>query len=173
MNLELALEAVKDLPHGDYAEIGVWQGNGARYIVEGMNPSAWLWLFDTFTGHPDEPGEFDLAEYHPKGRYADTSLAAVEKRFADHGHILYIPGHIPETFDYVSIQKFRFVRIDIDHYAPTKASIEFFLPRMVAGGIIEFDDWEHPECPGATRAIREVLGDEAAPCWQKPKAFSA
>ncbi len=75
---------------------------------------------------------------------------------------LIIPGFMPEIFNnpYImhSPTKFRFVRIDVDHYLPTKGAIEFFLPRMVPGGIMQFDDYNHHECPGATKAIDEIIG---------------
>src|SRR5258708_7023838 len=148
-NLDEMLLAVKDLPAGEYAECGVWQGVAAEYIAQRMNKNASLWLFDSFQGHP-EPGEHDDAKAHPKGRYADTTAAQVRARVPD---AFIVPGWLPETLWLVKDMKFRFVRVDVDHYATTKSVTEFFLSRMVEGGIIEFDDYKHAECPGATKAI--------------------
>ncbi len=50
-----------------------------------------------------------------------------------------------------------FVHIDIDLYRPTRDSLEFFYPRMNDGGIIIVDDFALCACPGATRAVEEVL----------------
>jgi O-methyltransferase len=160
--LDAMLQEVQALPEGDYAECGVWRGEIAEYIAARMAPDATLWLFDSFQGHP-EPGEFDDAQAHPKGRYADTSMAAVHARVP---HARIVPGWLPATLDVVQERRFRFVRVDVDHYASTKAITEFFLTHMVPGGIIEFDDYSHDECPGATKAVNEVIG--AANILQPP-----
>jgi O-methyltransferase len=152
--LDDLLAEVKALPEGDYAECGVWRGEIAQYISERMPPDATLWLFDSFQGHP-EPGPFDDAAAHPKGRYTDTSMEMVHAKVPQ---ARLVPGWLPGTLEVVSERKFRFVRVDTDHYASTKSITEFFLSRMVAGGIIQFDDYNHYECPGATKAINEVIG---------------
>ena len=139
---------------GDYAECGVWRGEVAQYIYERMDPNAKLWLFDSFMGHP-EPGPFDDAIAHPKGRYNDNSIEMVAARCP---HAIIIPGWLPESLAAAREIMFRFVRVDVDHYLATKGVIEFFLPRMVPGGIMEFDDYGHSECPGATKAVDEVIG---------------
>lgn len=154
-NLDEMLEAVKGLS-GDYAECGVWRGETAEYIYNRMSQGATLWLFDSFEGHP-EPCEFDDAKAHPKGRYVDTSVDQVRWRCPE---AKIVKGFMPESFSAINGEKFRFVRVDVDHYRSTKAVIEFFLPRMVPGGIMEFDDYRHEECPGATKAIDEIFGAE-------------
>lgn len=151
--LDNMLDAVKGLS-GDYAECGVWRGETAQYISERMALGARLWLFDSFEGHA-EPSAFDDATAHPKGRYADTSVEAVRLRCPG---AQIVPGFIPESLEIAADLMFRFVRVDVDHYLPTKGIVEFFLPRMVPGGIMEFDDYNHSECPGATRAINEIIG---------------
>jgi len=153
--LDKMLEAVKGLS-GDYAECGVWRGETAKYIYERMDKTATLWLFDSFLGHP-EPGPFDDATAHPKGRYADTSFEAVRVLIPE---AIIVPGFLPGTLEIASDVMFRFVRVDVDHYEATKGVVEFFRNRMVPGGIMEFDDYNHAECPGATKAIDEVIGRE-------------
>jgi hypothetical protein len=49
--------------------------------------------------------------------------------------------------------------MDLDHYLPTLAACAFFKERMVPGGIIRFDDYNHGETPGATKAIDEVFAN--------------
>jgi O-methyltransferase len=152
MNIDEMLEAVRALPFGDYAECGVWKGYMAQKIAAGMDRNETLWLFDSFQGH-GEPGKFDDPVRHPRGRYADTSI---EEVCALIPRAVIIPGFIPDTL--IVDRPFRFVHIDLDHYLPTKAACEFFKPRMVAGGIIRFDDYGFSECPGATKAVNEVFG---------------
>jgi O-methyltransferase len=163
MNVDEMLEKVASLGEGDYAEVGVWKGSGARRIAQAMNQKSRLWLFDPLTGH-EEPGKYDLAEYHPRGRYNDTSVDVIFEGMPKDREVRLIVGYVPESLYEVTNGRFRFARIDVDHYLPTKGALEFFKPRMVNGGIMEFDDWTCAECPGAARAIQEVFG-EPIPFW--------
>lgn len=151
--LDEMLASVRNL-YGAYAECGVWRGETAQYIYERMDQNSELWLFDSFEGHA-EPCAYDDLAAHPKGRYADTNVESVRTRCPD---ARIVPGWIPESLEAAKDVMFRFVRVDVDHYLPTKGIVEFFLPRMVAGGIMEFDDYNHSECPGATKAINEIIG---------------
>ena len=158
-------ELVNPLPKGEYAEVGVWKGEGAAHIYSWMNKGSELWLFDSFQGHGD-PCEFDDAKAHFRGRYSDTSIEEITRKISG---ARIVPGFVPASLYIAAAVAFRFVRIDLDHYLPTKAACEFFKPRMVPEGIIEFDDYCHPECPGATKAIAEVFGrgrvSKDAPFW--------
>lgn len=155
MNIFEMLEAVKNLPEGDYAECGVWKGWMAEKIAAGMNGGR-LWLFDSFRGHA-KPCEFDDAVNHPEGRYADTSEEEIRAKFPS---ATVVSGFIPYSLGFVWDERFRFVHIDVDHYLPTKGACEFFKSRMVPGGIIRFDDYNFDETPGATKAVDEVFGKD-------------
>ena len=148
------LRSVLRFPEGDYAECGVWKGERAMRIAKNMNNNFALWLFDSFEGH-GQPGEYDIPQYHWKGRYSDTSPELIS-RLVPSAKI--VKGWIPESLGIVADRKFRFVHVDVDHYGPTYGATEFFLPRMVKGGIIRFDDYKHDHCPGATKAIEEFIG---------------
>ena len=69
-------------------------------------------------------------------------------------------GWIPERFHEVGDRRFAFVHIDVDHYQPTKDSIEFFYPRLNVGAVIVNDDYGFTTCPGATKAMDEFLADK-------------
>jgi O-methyltransferase len=63
------------------------------------------------------------------------------------------------------------VHVDVDLYEPTRACLEYFYPRMAAGGIILCDDYGTPAFPGARRAWLEFcegakLGFIALPTGQ-------
>lgn len=47
--------------------------------------------------------------------------------------------------------------LDFDLYEPTKRALEIFLPRMPKGGVLAFDEINHPLWPGETRAVLETL----------------
>jgi len=157
VNLKEMVLASRSLPPGSYAECGVFRGDSAVVIADNLPDGADLWLFDSFEGH-GEPCKFDDPE-HPKGRYKDTKPGDVIARLRTDINVTLVIGYIPHTFRRVPYKlDFRFVHIDVDHYEPTKAACEFFLPRMVPGGIIRFDDYG--AVLGATKAIDEVIGRE-------------
>lgn len=50
------------------------------------------------------------------------------------------------------------VYLDLDLYKPTRAVLEAISPRLVRGTVLAFDQVGHPEFPGETRALNDVLG---------------
>ncbi len=48
--------------------------------------------------------------------------------------------------------------LDVDLYAPTRAALETFLPRMPRGAVLVFDELNAEIFPGETRAVDEVIG---------------
>ena len=75
-------------------------------------------------------------------------------------NIRILKGWIPNRFEEVAQERFRFVHIDVDLYKPTYASLEFFYPRMNPGGIIVLDDYGSTICPGAYKAAEEFMIDK-------------
>lgn len=55
--------------------------------------------------------------------------------------------------------QFRIVFMDIGSYEATRACIPHFWPRLVPGGIMILDQFNHEMSPGETRAVRELLPD--------------
>lgn len=47
--------------------------------------------------------------------------------------------------------------IDVDLYEPTKTALDVFLPRIPKGGIVVFDEVDHPQWPGETLALLEKI----------------
>jgi hypothetical protein len=47
---------------------------------------------------------------------------------------------------------------DMDLYEPTKAVFEAVLPRLTRGSVLVFDELNHPEFPGETTAVQEIIG---------------
>lgn len=80
-------------------------------------------------------------------------LDRTRRVLADYPDITYNVGWIPEVFDGVALRKYRFVHIDVDLSMPTKASLEFFYPQMVPGGLIVIDDYGFTDWPGVKQAV--------------------
>lgn len=153
----LALQALNC--GGVFLECGVYRGGTARLLAEILGRRAAnrrLHLFDTFTGMP-ETSPIDL---HRKGDFADTSLSAVQD-FVGHSAITdYHPGLIPDTFSGLQDMKIAYAHVDVDIYRSVRDCCEFIYPRLSAGGIMIFDDYGFPSCPGARRAVDEFFADK-------------
>lgn len=153
------LRLVRHVP-GDTAECGVYLG-ASSYLICGANRSSplekWHHGFDSFEGL-SRPGGRD-GDYW-RGGDLSVPLDACARNLAEFRECRLHKGWIPERFHEVDDKRFSFVHIDVDIYEPTKASAEFFYPRLNAGGILVCDDYGFTTCPGATRAIDEYLLDK-------------
>ncbi|WP_322868105.1 TylF/MycF/NovP-related O-methyltransferase [Bradyrhizobium ottawaense] len=156
MNELLKLVAHLD---GDAAECGTYRGATAYLLCQAFRKMAiTVHLFDSFEGL-SEPAAVD-GIYWRKG-----SLTAAEDQLTESlqefdNYRIY-KGWIPTRFAEVADCRFRFVHIDVDLYKPTLDSLEFFYPRLVAGGIILLDDHGFKSCPGAKQAADEFFQSKA------------
>jgi len=139
----------------DLAEVGVYKGGTARIIARAAIRGGKLHLFDTFSGMPPCDQKRDM---HREGNFADTSLEAVKSFLSDLQGVEFYPGFFPKTTAMMSReQKFSFVHIDADIYRSVMDCCEFFFPRLLADGILLFDDYGAISCPGAKAAVDEYF----------------
>jgi O-methyltransferase len=143
---------------GSVAECGVYRGGTAKLLLNIFNDRELL-LFDTFQGMPETDASKDL---HREGDFADTSLENVKAYVGAQNNVTFVPGLIPETLAPYSGRTFCFVHVDLDIYAPIRSACEFFYPRLEPGGIMLFDDYGFPSCPGARLAVDEFFADKPA-----------
>jgi hypothetical protein len=140
---------------GDFAELGVWKGNSAAILADFASKSdRKLFLFDTFSGFDQR----DIVGIDQKEspKFADTSIDYVKETVGHPGNTIYLPGFFPETItDEVSNSRFAFVHLDCDLYAPMKAALEFFYPRLSKGGMLVMHDYSSAWWEGAMRAVDE------------------
>lgn len=141
--------------HGEAAEVGVYKGGTARVLTSIFSKSQKeIYLFDTFEGMPEVDKGKDM---HSKGDFADCSLESVEKLLSDLSHYKIYKGFFPESAKDINDKKFCFVHVDVDIYKSVKDCCEFFYNKMIAGGIMIFDDYGWPSCPGAKDAVDEFF----------------
>jgi O-methyltransferase len=127
-------------------------------------------IFDSFRGLSEPQDEDALASEaspsapHPQdiraGRFA-ASLQEVQQALALFPAIAYFPGWIPSAFPPAADERYRFVHIDVDLYQPTKASLEYFWPRLVPGGLMVCDDYNWPGGKRAVEAFCAAQGVQA------------
>jgi hypothetical protein len=163
--------------HGSIMEFGVRWGHNLslfssfRGIHEPYNYSRKIIGFDTFDGFPniapeDGPsvstGDYSVTESYQSHL---TQILDIHQSLSPLPHIQkygLIQGDATKTLpEYLDKNPHTIVALacfDFDLYAPTKACIEAILPRVPKGGIIAFDELNHPQFPGETTAVLETIG---------------
>jgi O-methyltransferase len=124
---------------GDVAEVGVYKGGSARILCI-LKGNKRLHLFDTFEGLPDTD-EIDRSrsDFH-RGNYRAT-LDEVQENIRGFEQVFLYKGLFPKTAEPIRDAKFAFVHLDVDLFRSTKDCLEFFYPRMTAGGVILSHDY--------------------------------
>lgn len=148
--LDSLLSELARAPAGDVVEFGVYKG-GALEAMAKAAPQRQMFGFDTFDGMP--AALWREGEPHGVGDFGDTSFEAVQAGMPE--NVTLVRGMFPDSASGIE-PCVALAHVDFDWYESTKAAIEWLLPRMVAGGVIVFDDWEWKHCPGVKQAIDEA-----------------
>ena len=144
---------------GDLAEVGVYKGGTAKLLALtiALRAKKTVHLFDTFAGMPPADAAVDC---HHEGDLGDTSLQAVQRHLRDCDNVRFYPGFFPDTAGPVENLRFCLVHVDADIYQSVKDSCTFFYSRLESGGIMVFDDYGFPSCPGARKAVDEFFASK-------------
>ncbi|MGH9471120.1 MAG: TylF/MycF/NovP-related O-methyltransferase [Terriglobales bacterium] len=137
---------------GATAEVGVYRG-GTAFLLARARPGTPMYLFDTFAGMPRVRPDLDL---HRSGDFADTSLDAA-RRFVASETAVFRPGVFPSSAAGLEGERFSLVHVDCDIYDSVRACCEWFYPRLAPGGLLVFDDYGWPSCPGVRTAVDEFF----------------
>ena len=141
---------------GDIAEIGVYKGGTAKLLAQSLSSTSKnIYLFDTFTGMPDTDSEKDT---YKKGDFGDTSYNNVKNYLKDCTNVNIFKGLFPQSVpNELYDNKFCMVHIDVDIYQSITDCCEFFYPRLEKSGVMIFDDYGFPRCPGAKMAVDQFF----------------
>lgn len=141
---------------GDFAELGVYHGNSAAVLAHyARQATRQTILFDTFGGFDSR--DFVGPDRNPPPAFADTSVESVRRLVGD-DRVRYLPGWFPASVPPDLLDaRFSIVHLDCDLYAPIKAGIEFFFPRLSAGGLMVVHDYSNPHWVGVKQAVDEFL----------------
>lgn len=150
--LKIFLSQAVKLPTGEFWECGVYQGGSASYMHTVVPADRQIRLFDSFEGLP-EACEHD--NYHKAGDFNDVDFQSIANYFSDKPNVEINKGWIPDTFAGKENCTLAFCHVDLDLYEGYLATLNFIWPRMVAGGIVAFDDYQAPTCLGARKAVDE------------------
>jgi hypothetical protein len=150
---------------GSVAECGVSYGMYSYHINRAF-PDRKLYLFDTFEGFSEHDLKFEDTKIKNHITLKTTHIVAKNEKnallkcqFRD--NIIIKKGYIPNTFDGLPEDKFIFVNLDMDIYAPTIAALNFFALRMSKGGVIAVHDYCDGYWLGCRKAVNEFCNDNS------------
>jgi hypothetical protein len=135
-------------------EFGVYAG-GSLEIIATHNPTTEIIGIDSFQGLPPESKH----DFHKEGDFADVNYHRIAGYFGMiYPRVRLFRGFSPDVFKAMDDNvRFSFVHVDVDLYNSVKHALDFFLPRMLTGGIMLFDDYKVRSTPGCEIAIREFF----------------
>jgi predicted O-methyltransferase YrrM len=162
MNLFLLTKFfLKDLASRNVIEYGTYRGGGALFLatlLKDLYPGAKVWALDTFEGMPQVNANVDLP---PPDDFADTSLDAIRFTAEQLGldNVTFVKGLIQDTARDVYAQAggFGLAHIDVVLHSAVKYAQDSIWNVMAPGGYLVYDDATEPTCPGATRAVEEMI----------------
>jgi hypothetical protein len=158
-NLLQAVEATRNLP-GDYVEVGVFQGRSANCVLSYMDRakiSKPAWFLDIFEGFTYKEA-FTSQDTVWRGSHQDTSFDAVNSLLGPYRNATVLKTNIITDELPDAVREISTCNIDVDMYEAVKAGADKLAPRVVAGGIMIFEDAGHtPPLGGARLAVDDFL----------------
>jgi len=113
------------------------------------------------------------SELGSEGKYAELDFELTRNNLSEFKEqIVFHRGYIPTTFDQSpkSPNSIRFLHIDLNATTPTIDALEFFLPKLVPGGIILFDDYGWAPYLDTKQAIDKFFSDKSGILMKLPTA---
>ncbi len=159
-------QMVQALPSaaGAIAEVGVYKGGSARFVAEALRLRGRempFYVCDTFRGHAEVDETVD-GRHRVGEQFIHVKFEKVRKYLAPYPFVRVLQGNIRETAaELEGEHAFGFVHVDVDVYPITRFCLDFFAPRLVAGGAIVVDDYGSTTCEGVAKAVDEFAAGTA------------
>jgi O-methyltransferase len=138
---------------GNVAEVGVYQGDFAKWINIAF-PDRKLYLFDTFYGFDNRDSEIDIQKGYSRANekfISSIDLVLAKMKYPE--NCIIKKGWFPESACEIT-DKFVFVSLDTDLYQAIYNGLEFFFPLLVNGGYIFVHDYNSKYYSGVKAAVR-------------------
>lgn len=150
-NLFRILPRLADVP-GDFLEVGSFRGKTSVFLARFLErwPERKLITIDSHTqSHYDEAYKMNL-----DAREVFSSFIECMSGLVNHQHI---PMDSSEACHHVEDSSIAFAFIDGDHSEEgVLKDFAAYIPKMVTGGIIAFDDYRNGRWKGVRRALQKV-----------------
>lgn len=161
--LELAVKKIREcnVP-GATAELGVFRGVCSR-LIHAHLPERRHYLFDSFESFRPEEVEKEiqrgLVEKELWEAFKNTSVAVAMQGMPSPETCVIRQGFFPESLEEPDKdERFAFVSLDADLEESTYQGLQFFYPRMEAGGFIFVHDGVTPQIQNAIQRYEKDLG---------------
>lgn len=170
-NINILCELVQrtsNLP-GAVADCGVYLGGstiGMGLYMREHKIQKDIYGFDSFEGFDPKSAARDMQlggveneDRHLHG-FSATSIDHVNAKVRSYGlhNVHMVKGYFQDSFPTIAPElRFSFVHLDVNLYDSYKECLQFFYPRMVAGGILLLDEYNDPPWPGCNKAVDEFL----------------
>jgi hypothetical protein len=128
-------------------EAGVWEGMTVYFAASalkeetGVNRNYRLFLYDAWDSMKSE--YLTTEELGAVGNYSYLSLDRTKanlKEFEEHCE--FVKGYIPEIFSQnPGPSELSWLHIDLNSSMPTQKTLEQFVPKLLSGGVVIFDDY--------------------------------
>ena len=146
---------------GAILEVGVWRGGSGAMMASrarSLGIVDCVYLCDTWEGVV-KSGPVDT--YYRDGKHDDTSREIVVALMAELGlnNVQLLQGIFPDdTGASIAERTFRLCHIDVDVYQSAFDVFNWVWPRLSSAGVVVFDDYGFPACPGVTQFVDEQRG---------------
>lgn len=161
------VERIKGV-EGSIVECGVGRGRtflAFAYLISAEKKGRMLWGFDSFAGFP-EPAAEDRSLRNPKkGEWSGTGpddILRILKRAGMNPsdiakQIKIVPGFLEESLRKYNGGKIAILHLDADLYEAYRTALNELFPQVTDKGLVLFDEYGHPNWPGAKKAVDEYF----------------
>lgn len=168
---KIIIDCVRSTPkNGTIAIAGTAHGGDAM-AIRTQFPEKKLIVIDSFQGL-DNPTEEDEEEAEQKGGHSCGGLDQYKANFADMKvplpHEIYEMWIDTNNLKKIKDNKYGMLFMDLDHYAPVKACLDYFYNKMLPGGIILTHDYGFFRTKGVKKACQEF----APGMWREIHGFA-
>jgi hypothetical protein len=162
---------------GNICEFGIHYGSSSsilinlKQIYEPRNSNRRFFLFDTFEGFRGvdpkdgsnvQNGDFVIDKKYDEILSEILHIQAAINRVEDPKEFEIFSGDASRTIDEFLDSSpeagIAMAIFDMDLYQPTSEVLKKVIPRLTKGALVVFDEFNHPQYPGESIAVREVLG---------------
>ena len=135
---------------GDFVECGVFKGDMAWVVMQvvGIENVRGYYLYDSFDGFsPDWSSDDDFPGHHGFIEFANQFYRQeglhdyVRGRFDGYSNVRVIKGFLPDALSIACPERISFLHVDLNSPRAEVAVLQRLWDRIVAGGIIVFDDY--------------------------------
>jgi hypothetical protein len=141
---------------GDLLEIGCYHGRSAAVLALHLREGERLFLADAF----DLPLEDPYGDTPTPKQVWRNLVAAVPQLGRES---VSIQRAYSQDIDLPPDVRVRFAHIDGGHdFTTVQTDLALCAEKLMPGGVMVLDDYEHPQYPDITEAVREFLGRETS-----------